>query len=86
MASFILHTEWSGALAYWPLIIDQDMNRLKKCLRLLGLVCLILLAAMGIGVPISFNSREKYMDYEVKTEQSAMKDEEGEAEQNEQKW
>jgi hypothetical protein len=40
---------------------------------------------MGIGVPISFNSREKYMDYEVKTEQSAMKDEEGEAEQNEQK-
>lgn len=40
---------------------------------------------MGIGVLISFNSREKYLDYEIKTEQSEMKDDESEAELNEQK-
>ena len=62
------------------------MNRLKKFLRLLGLVCWIILASMGIGILISFNSREKYMDYEIKTEQSESKEEESEAEPDEQKY
>ena len=74
----------NDALTYHYLL-NQEMNRLKKFLRLLGLVCLIILASIGIGVPISFNSREKYMDYEVKIEQSEIKDEESESELNEQK-
>ncbi len=61
------------------------MNRLKKFLRLLGLICLIILAFMGIGAPISFSSREEYLDSEVKSEQSEIKDDESESELNEQK-
>ena len=61
------------------------MNRVKKFLRLLGLVGLIVLAAIGIGAPISFSSRENYLDNEIRTEQSKTKDDESESELNEQK-
>jgi hypothetical protein len=66
-------------------LLPHEMNRVKKFLRLLGLVCWIILASMGIGFTISFNSREKYMDYEIKTEQSESKEEESEAELKEKK-
>lgn len=57
------------------------MNRVKKFLRLLGLIVIILLATMGIGAPISFNTRETYLDHEVRTEQAENKDDESENEQ-----
>ena len=52
------------------------MKRLNKILRLLGLIGLILLASLGIGAPISFNTREKFMDYKVRIEQVDKKDDE----------
>lgn len=44
---------------------------------------MLCLATIGIGAPISFNSRETYMDYEVKTEQNDKKDETEEKEDEE---
>ncbi|MDN5215380.1 hypothetical protein QQ020_25095 [Fulvivirgaceae bacterium BMA12] len=56
------------------------MNRLKKIVRILIWALFILLASMGIGAPISFNSRERYMDREIRIEQVEKKDEESDAE------
>ena len=74
----------NDALTYHYLLY-QEMNRLKKSLRLLGLIFLIILASIGMGISTSLNRREEYMDYEVKIEQSEMKDDESESELNEQK-
>ena len=74
----------NDALIYHYLLY-QEMNRLKKSLRLLGLIFLIILASIGMGISTSLNRREEYMDYEVKIEQSEMKDEESESELNEKK-
>lgn len=49
------------------------------------MICLILLAGMGIGAPVSFNSREKYLNYEVKIEQVDSKEEEVDEESEEEK-
>ena len=51
----------------------------------MGLICFIILASMGIGVPISLNNREKYMNCEIKTEQSEVREEESDAEIKERK-
>lgn len=42
-------------------------KRLKTVLRYAVLIFMILLASMGIA-PITFNSREKFMDKEVRIE------------------
>lgn len=60
------------------------MNGLKKFLRLLCLACLMTLACIGLGVPASFNNREKYLDYEVKIEQVESREEEDLVEVDEQ--
>ena len=57
-------------------IFYLPMKSLMKILRLLGLICLIFLAAMGVGAPVSFNSREKYQHYQVRTEQVDPKEDE----------
>jgi len=57
------------------------MKRLKKFLRFLILAFIILLAAMGVGVPISFGSKEEYMDREVRIEQVERKREDDEEEE-----
>lgn len=48
------------------------MKILKKALRVLALSFLIVLAASGLGIfgVVSFNSREKYMDKEIRIEQT----------------
>ena len=45
------------------------MNRLKKILRLFCLVFFMTLASIGLGVPVSFNSREKYLNSQARIEQ-----------------
>lgn len=59
------------------------VKRIKKLLRLIGLVCLIVLALCGIGIsgagPILSQSRERYIDNGIKTELVQFKDEDGDA-------
>lgn len=56
------------------------MNRLKKFLRQSALILMILLAAFGMGFSMNLNRREKYMDREIKIEQSEVKEDESESE------
>jgi hypothetical protein len=52
------------------------MKTIKKMLRIVGLVILILLALSGIGMGNIFSTRERYMDKEIKTEQTDKKERE----------
>jgi hypothetical protein len=55
------------------------MIRIKKAIRIIGLVFLILLASMGVGLVGTFlPNRERYMDNEIKTEQVDKKTEDEE--------
>jgi hypothetical protein len=55
------------------------MIRIKKALRIISLVFLILLAAMGVGMVGTFlPNRERYMDNEIRTEQVDKKTEDEE--------
>ena len=59
------------------------IKRIKKLLKLGGLVCLILLALCGIGIngagPVFSQSRERYLDNGIKMELVQQKDEDGES-------
>ncbi len=64
------------------------LKRIKKLFKLIGLVCLIVLALCGIGIngsgPVFSQSRERYIDNGIKTELVQGKDEEGDSlEENE---
>lgn len=63
------------------------MDRLRKIFRQVRLALLIILISMGIGLagagPIFPNSRERYMDKEIRTEQIDRKDEESDTQFNE---
>lgn len=57
------------------------MERTKKIFRFLAIVLFIILASTGIGMaPIFQNSREKYLDAEIKIEQVDKKEDEGDME------
>lgn len=53
------------------------MQKVKKAVRLMGLILLIVLASCGIGMTGVFlpTNRERYMDVEIKTEQVDKEDE-----------
>ena len=57
------------------------VKRIKKLLKLIGLVCLIMLALCGIGIngagPVLSQSRERYIDNGIKTELVQTRDEAG---------
>ena len=53
------------------------MKKLRKALRLFGLVCLIALALMGVGGISIFSTRERYQDNEIRIELVDKKEEEG---------
>jgi len=59
------------------------IKRVKKLLKLVGLVCLIFLALCGIGIhgagPIFSQTRERYIDNGIKTELVKQKDEDGDS-------
>jgi hypothetical protein len=52
------------------------MIRFKKVVRLLILIFLILLALSGVGAIPMVNTREKYMNNEIKIEQVDKRDDE----------
>ena len=54
----------------------SNMKKLKKALRLFGLVFLIVLALMGVGGISIFSTREKYQDNEIRIEVVDKKEEE----------
>ncbi len=56
------------------------MKKLKKALKLFGLVLLIALALMGVGGISIFSSREKYLDSKVRIEIVNKKEDEDDAE------
>jgi len=60
------------------------MKKFKAVLRLFVLALLILLAACGISITGSFlpNNRERYMDNEIKIEQTDKREEEEVEEKN----
>ena len=57
------------------------MRRISKLLKAIALSCLVILALCGVGFggagPISSQTKERYLDNEVKTELVQTKDEEG---------
>lgn len=59
------------------------IKRIKKLLKLAGLVCLILLALCGIGIngagPVFGTMRERYLENGIKTELVQQKNEDGES-------
>ncbi|WP_461150696.1 hypothetical protein [Spirosoma pulveris] len=59
------------------------MKRVKKLFKLMGLVCLIILALCGIGIngagPLFHQSRERYPDNGIRTELVQSKEEEGDS-------
>lgn len=63
------------------------MNRFRKIFRQVRLALLIILISLGVGLagagPIFPNSRERYMDKEIRTEQVDKKEEESDIEYNE---
>jgi hypothetical protein len=63
------------------------MDRLKKIFRQVRLALLITLISLGIGLagagPIFPNTRERYMDKEIRTEQVDKKEEESDTQFNE---
>ncbi|MEO1054534.1 MAG: hypothetical protein AAFX87_28130 [Bacteroidota bacterium] len=54
------------------------MKNFKRYLRLTAYAILIILAAMAMGIAIPFNTREKFMENEIKTEMYEKRDDEGE--------
>jgi hypothetical protein len=54
----------------------QAMKMFKKMLRIVGLAILILLALSGVGMGNIFSTRERYMNKEVRTEQTDKKERE----------
>lgn len=56
------------------------MKKLKKALRLFGLVLLIVLALMGVGGISIFSSREKSLDNEIRIELVDKKEDEDDGE------
>ena len=56
------------------------MKRLKRALRLFGLLFLIALALMGVGGISIFSSREKYLDNEIRIELVDKKEDEDDGE------
>ena len=56
------------------------MKRLKKAVRLFGLLFLIALALMGVGGISIFSSREKYLDNEIRIELVDKKEDEDDGE------
>ncbi len=57
------------------------MNKIKKALRLLGLVALILLAVTGVGITGVYlpGNKERYMDKEIRIERVDKREDEEEA-------
>ena len=56
------------------------MKRLKRGVRLLGLLFLIALALMGVGGISIFSSREKYLDRQIRIELVDKKEDEDDGE------
>jgi hypothetical protein len=56
------------------------MKRLKRALRLFGLLFLIALALMGVGGISIFSSREKYLDRQIRIELVEKKEDEDDGE------
>jgi len=57
------------------------MKFLKTMLRHLGLTVLIILAVCGLGIGnFLYGGRERYLDKEIRTEQTDKKEEESESE------
>jgi hypothetical protein len=54
------------------------MQKVKKGLRLIGVILLIILASIGMGISgvVLPSSRERYMDVEIKIEQVDKKEDE----------
>ncbi len=54
------------------------MHKLKKWVRLAGVILMMILASFGLGMTGVFlpTSRERYMDVEIKIEQVDKEDEE----------
>jgi hypothetical protein len=63
------------------------LKRIKRLFKLIGLVCLVVLALCGIGIngagPLFSKNRERYIDNGIKTELVQTKDEEGDYLENE---
>jgi hypothetical protein len=58
------------------------MEKVKKGLRLLFMILFLVVAAFGIGMGnVLNNSRERYMDKEIRIENVTKKDEEDDEEQ-----
>ena len=53
------------------------MKTIKQAVRLLFMILLVIIAVFGIGLTGNFlaNSREKYMDNEIKIEKTEKKEE-----------
>ena len=62
------------------------MKKLKKALRLFGLVFLIVLALMGVGGISIFSTREKYQDNEIRIEVVDKKEEESDTDLKDVSW
>lgn len=61
------------------------MKSIKKLIRLFIILLLLLLAAFGVGITGNLlNNRERYLDSQIKTEQTDKKDQE-ENESNEER-
>ena len=56
------------------------MKRLKRGVRLLGLLFLIALALIGVGGISIFSSREKYLDRQIRIELIDKKEDEDDGE------
>ena len=69
-----------------PRILNSiPMKSIKKLIRLFIILLLLLLAAFGIGITGNLlNNRERYLDSQIKTEQTDKKDQE-ENESNEER-
>lgn len=55
----------------------QLMKKIKKALRLLVMVLFMILASFGLGITgVMFGSRERYLNNEIKREQTDKREEE----------
>lgn len=59
------------------------MKKIKEGLRLFIMVLLLVMAVFGIGLTGNFlnNNRERYMDNEIKTEESGKKEDEADVDE-----
>ena len=60
------------------------MKKLKKAVRLIGLLLFLLLAASGVGIGSIFNTKERYEDKEIRIELVEKKEDEEEADDQDQ--